>query len=77
MHESKEDHPTHYVDSFDDLAAEGHNIFDICDDDSHLLHNDPLLFSTQPSTSKSNDGLQSFLGFHHDDIFGHESSFFS
>jgi hypothetical protein len=78
-HESKEDHSAEYVDTFDDLAAEGHNIFDICgdDEDSHL-HHDPLFFPIgHPSSSKSNDGMNSFLGFHHDDIFGHESSYFS
>lgn len=76
-HDEHSNH-SHYGDSFDDLATMGHSIFDLgVEDDSHIHHDMFPASSSAPSSTKSNDGLSNFLGFQHDDIFGHESSLFN
>ena len=65
--------------NFDDLGNVGPNIFDMGDDTQ--LQSDPLIYpvtaGSHPSSTKSTDGLQHFLGFSHDDIFGQDSSIFN
>ncbi|CAE7652664.1 unnamed protein product, partial [Symbiodinium microadriaticum] len=64
---------------FDDLAAVGPHMFDL-GEDSHMNGDQLLSFpvntscGSHPSSTKSNDTLQQFLGFSHDDIFGQDTS---